>query len=133
MRPLPGRIGLPGSFAVGFSPVGQVEREERKTKAPPSPRRQDHSRILKRRTARPPHAFHRRFCSGSGKSTLLLNMIVQDIENGEGVAVLDPHGDLIDQVVGRIPEVAEQYGTLRHEMASCGKVEKRRFSGWRNV
>jgi hypothetical protein len=42
--------------------------------------------------------------SGSGKSTLLLNMIVQDIENGEGLCVLDPHGDLIDEVVGRIPE-----------------------------
>lgn len=42
--------------------------------------------------------------SGTGKSTLLLNMILQDIENGEGVAVLDPHGDLIDEVLGRIPE-----------------------------
>jgi excisionase family DNA binding protein len=42
--------------------------------------------------------------SGSGKSTLLLNMIVQDIRNGEGLAVLDPHGDLIDQVLGHIPE-----------------------------
>jgi predicted DNA-binding transcriptional regulator AlpA len=42
--------------------------------------------------------------SGSGKSTLLLNMIVQDIQNGEGLAVLDPHGDLIDQILGHIPE-----------------------------
>jgi hypothetical protein len=42
--------------------------------------------------------------SGTGKSTLLLNLIVQDIEHGEGVAVLDPHGDLIDEVLGRIPE-----------------------------
>jgi predicted DNA-binding transcriptional regulator AlpA len=42
--------------------------------------------------------------SGSGKSTLLLNMIVQDIERGDGLAVLDPHGDLIDQTLGRIPE-----------------------------
>lgn len=42
--------------------------------------------------------------SGTGKSTLLLNLIVQDIENGRGVGVLDPHGDLIDQVLMRIPE-----------------------------
>lgn len=42
--------------------------------------------------------------SGTGKSTLLLNLIMQDIERGEGVAVLDPHGDLIDEIVGRIPE-----------------------------
>ncbi len=42
--------------------------------------------------------------SGSGKSTLMLNMIVQDIHNGDGLAVLDPHGDLIDQIIARIPE-----------------------------
>ena len=36
--------------------------------------------------------------------TLLINMILQDIENGEGIAVLDPHGDLIDEILGRIPE-----------------------------
>jgi hypothetical protein len=41
--------------------------------------------------------------SGSGKSTLLLKMIRQDIENGEGVAVLDPHGDLIDRILETIP------------------------------
>ena len=42
--------------------------------------------------------------SGTGKSTLLLNMIIQDIRNGEGVGVLDPHGDLIDKVLEYIPE-----------------------------
>ena len=31
------------------------------------------------------------------------NLIRQDIENGEGVGVLDPHGDLIDQILGIIP------------------------------
>jgi hypothetical protein len=41
--------------------------------------------------------------SGTGKSTLLFNLIRQDIENGEGVAVLDPHGDLIDRICGIIP------------------------------
>jgi hypothetical protein len=42
--------------------------------------------------------------SGTGKSTLLFNLIRQDIENGEGVAVLDPHGDLIDKILGIIPQ-----------------------------
>jgi hypothetical protein len=42
--------------------------------------------------------------SGTGKSSLLLNLIRQDIENGDGVAVLDPHGDLIDQILTIIPE-----------------------------
>jgi len=41
--------------------------------------------------------------SGTGKSTLLFNLIRQDIEAGEGVAVLDPHGDLIDRILGVIP------------------------------
>lgn len=42
--------------------------------------------------------------SGTGKSTLLLSMITQDINAGHGVAVLDPHGDLIDDIIVRIPE-----------------------------
>jgi hypothetical protein len=42
--------------------------------------------------------------SGSGKSTLLVQLIAQDIAAGRGVGVLDPHGDLIDEVLGRIPE-----------------------------
>lgn len=41
--------------------------------------------------------------SGTGKSTLLFNLIRQDIEEGEGIAVLDPHGDLIDRILGVIP------------------------------
>jgi hypothetical protein len=41
--------------------------------------------------------------SGTGKSTLLLNMIVQDIVEGQGVGVLDPHGDLVSAVLRRVP------------------------------
>ena len=42
--------------------------------------------------------------SGTGKSTLLLNTIVQDIQAGHGVGLLDPHGDLVQAVLKRIPE-----------------------------
>lgn len=42
--------------------------------------------------------------SGTGKSTLLLNMVEQDIRGGHGFAVLDPHGDLIDEILGLIPD-----------------------------
>lgn len=42
--------------------------------------------------------------SGTGKSTLMLNLIEQDMQNGQGLAVFDPHGDLIDQILGAIPE-----------------------------
>ena len=41
--------------------------------------------------------------SGTGKSTLLFNLLRQDIERGEGVALLDPHGDLVERVLGIIP------------------------------
>lgn len=41
--------------------------------------------------------------TGTGKSQLLEEMIVQDIGAGKGVAVVDPHGDLIDGVLSRIP------------------------------
>ncbi len=37
--------------------------------------------------------------SGSGKSSLLKNLIIQDILNGIGIAVLDPHGDLITDML----------------------------------
>jgi hypothetical protein len=42
--------------------------------------------------------------SGTGKSTLVLNLALQDIKSGQGVGILDPHGDLIDKIVGEIPE-----------------------------
>lgn len=42
--------------------------------------------------------------SGAGKSKLLELLIVDDLKNGEGMAVLDPHGDLIDAIMRYIPE-----------------------------
>lgn len=42
--------------------------------------------------------------SGTGKSTLFESMISQDIMNGAGVGVLDPHGETIDRVLDRIPD-----------------------------
>ncbi|MBN2854539.1 type IV secretion system DNA-binding domain-containing protein, partial [Patescibacteria group bacterium] len=41
--------------------------------------------------------------SGTGKSVSLLNMAIQDIQNGEGVCVIDPNGDLIQDILDRIP------------------------------
>lgn len=42
--------------------------------------------------------------SGSGKSTLMLNLIKQDLENNQGLCVIDPHGDLIDEVIANVPD-----------------------------
>jgi len=42
--------------------------------------------------------------TGTGKSTLLLHLILQDIKKGRGVAVLDPHGSLIEQILLHYPQ-----------------------------
>jgi hypothetical protein len=42
--------------------------------------------------------------TGMGKSTMLENMAIQDIQNGEGVAFLDPHGKTADLLLDYIPE-----------------------------
>jgi hypothetical protein len=41
--------------------------------------------------------------TGTGKSTLLLNLIRQDLAGGEGLALLDPHGDLAQAALEYIP------------------------------
>jgi len=42
--------------------------------------------------------------SGTGKSALLSNLIIQNVWNGEGVCVVDPHGELVETVLKMIPE-----------------------------
>jgi hypothetical protein len=41
--------------------------------------------------------------SGSGKSTFLFNLAMNDILAGEGVAIIDPHGDLATDILDAIP------------------------------
>jgi len=42
--------------------------------------------------------------TGMGKSTLLENMAVQDIQNGEGLAFIDPHGKTADLLLEYVPQ-----------------------------
>lgn len=42
--------------------------------------------------------------TGTGKTNLLSTLIQQDLENGEGIAVFDPHADLIDKAMAAVPE-----------------------------
>lgn len=42
--------------------------------------------------------------TGTGKSTLLSRMIEQDMRRGSGVCVIDPHGDLVDYVLAKVPD-----------------------------
>lgn len=41
--------------------------------------------------------------TGSGKTEFLKTLAIQDIRNGHGVCVIDPHGDLADDLLGLIP------------------------------
>lgn len=41
--------------------------------------------------------------SGTGKSVFQENLVTQDILNGDGVCVIDPHGDLVDYVLAHVP------------------------------
>jgi len=45
--------------------------------------------------------------TGSGKSTLLTNIVLGDVEAGRGVVVIDPKGDLITDLLDRLPQGAE--------------------------
>jgi hypothetical protein len=42
--------------------------------------------------------------TGTGKSVFLQEMIRQDIQSGQGVALIDPHGDLAEKVLGFVPK-----------------------------
>ncbi len=42
--------------------------------------------------------------TGTGKSTLIKSLMMQDIDNGLGMMCLDPHGDLIEDILENIPK-----------------------------
>ncbi len=52
------------------------------------------------------HAF---ICgrTGSGKSELIVRLAADDLEEGRGLVLIDPHGDLADRVLGLIPKSRE--------------------------
>jgi energy-coupling factor transporter ATP-binding protein EcfA2 len=52
------------------------------------------------------HHTHVIGATGSGKSTLLVNLILADANSGRGVVVLDPKGDLVTDVLSRLPAEA---------------------------
>ena len=42
--------------------------------------------------------------TGTGKTSLMANLLNQDIQNGEGLAILDPHGDMVSRIAKNIPD-----------------------------
>jgi hypothetical protein len=79
------RCGASGERLLGVRSIGSGEQEVRLSLA----------------VSR--HHLHVLGPTGTGKSTLLLNLIAQDIAAGRGCAVLDPKGDLMRDLLGRIP------------------------------
>ena len=41
--------------------------------------------------------------TGTGKSTLMANMAIHDIQQGEGLCIIDPHGDLVETLLDYVP------------------------------
>ncbi len=99
--------------------LAKLKREVRATKAPPAQVMGEGVTLGtnihegRRTLVRLPRDLRMRHvhvvgASGSGKSTLFTQMILDDLERGEGVAVLDPHGDLVDEILSRFPEGREE-------------------------
>jgi septin family protein len=80
-----------GPTDSGITYFGQTSfRNERKAFGIKKPDRRAHMYVMGK--------------TGTGKSTLLETLIRQDIEKGEGLALLDPHGDLVEKVLRSVPE-----------------------------
>ena len=47
--------------------------------------------------------------TGSGKTTLMHNMAVQDLEQGRGMALIDPHGDEAERLLDHVPRSRTNY------------------------
>lgn len=62
-----------------------------------------HSRPVALRVPDARHHLHVIGATGSGKSTLLGNMILADAEAGRGIVLIDPKGDLVTDVLSRLP------------------------------
>jgi len=46
--------------------------------------------------------------TGTGKSTFMLSLLLQDLQQGHGVCLIDPHGDLADELLARFPAEREE-------------------------
>ncbi|USX56412.1 type IV secretory system conjugative DNA transfer family protein [Lentzea sp. HUAS12] len=65
-----------------------------------------HERPVALRVPDARHHLHVIGATGSGKSTLLGNMILADAEAGRGIVLIDPKGDLVTDVLSRLPSSA---------------------------
>ena len=65
------------------------------------------------------HHVHLLGATGSGKSTLIANLALHDITEGRGVVVIDPKGDLVTDLLDRLPDDALAAGAVRPRRAAA--------------
>ena len=72
--------------------------------------------------------------TGSGKSTLLKSMALQDIQQGHGVAVIDPHGDLVDDLLAS-PDFPSRRSRdiVFIDLAAASRVTPFNLLAWRTI
>jgi RecA/RadA recombinase len=63
--------------------------------------------------------------TSTGKSTLVLNLIAQDLAAGQGLAVLDPHGELAETVLLHVPRNRSNVIMPRHRARHIGRLNRR--------
>ncbi len=105
--PLPMMAGVPGMRSLDGKPVSPpVGMPENGTVLGVSTARTGSSAPSMIRQSRDDRRRHTYIVgkTGMGKSTLISAMALQDIEAGYGVFLLDPHGDLVEDVMMRIPK-----------------------------
>jgi len=82
--------------------------------------------------------------TGMGKTAMLENMIIQDVKNGNGVGIIDPHGELAEKILDLIPSnrindvvyvnpadidypfsfnVMEKVGEVHHHLVASGLMD----------
>lgn len=75
--------------------------------------------------------------TGTGKTTLLKTMIFSDMQAGRGLAVIDPHGDLFEELLGSIPtnrmedvvvlDASDMQFPVGLNLLECNDEEQRQF------
>src|SRR5438128_1297155 len=61
--------------------------------------------------------------SGVGKSRMIESWIMQDIRAGRSVCVIDPHGDLYDNLLWRIAEASWEDPQLAERLILCSPID----------
>ncbi len=68
--------------------------------------------------------------TGTGKSTFMLNLLLQDLRQGHGVCLIDPHGDLADELLVRFPQQRDE-DLIVVDLADRQRSARMNFLRWR--